>query len=246
MEQQARALDYGRASDQSSVREQSLQQQLQIQKQLAATCEARLNSMSRDMQTAQERLSALQASQGAQGKQEQELRTQLRQEKERAVIMTAKYNTLLQSSGKERDELRAQLDAAQSIIAQQNMDMDAVRRPHRYRVQALQAVATSLTATADGRESSVMTSLDHFPAALPRRATGHDAGINTSMQLISTSMNTSAGTDSADLDSRYLAHELDEEALLSQALARINNRRPYAQASTMYIASSAVLSLLCY
>lgn len=117
---QARRLSYTPTAP--SINEMNLLQKLQAEQTASLTLEARCHTLSRELKSATDRLEAERAGQQTRIRLEQELQAQAKAEKDRAVVLSAKFNTLSLRADKERAELTAQLAAAQAVIAQQNSD----------------------------------------------------------------------------------------------------------------------------
>lgn len=101
------------SSSLSSQRENELKLKLLEEQQKLGNLQAQYTILSRELKATQDRLQAVSISQNIRGRQEQELNAELKMEKERAVIMTAKYNALVQQSERDKADLMAQLAKVQ-------------------------------------------------------------------------------------------------------------------------------------
>eukprot|EP00981_Chlorochromonas_danica_P013042 scaffold5714_cov161-Ochromonas_danica.AAC.4 len=208
--------DLARQADEPSSREIVLQQRVSEEQRRYQVLESQFLQLNRDLNTAKDQVELLVKSQSIRNKQDSELSNQLRQEKERLVVMTAKYNSLAQRADKEKADLLTQLDAANEKLSKQGSV----------------GLTTSFTKqpSSSRMDSSMMTSLDYPSSSLLKYL---KQGVDTSIQA--SPMEEEHYTN----QKLFEGDDLDEQALLSKALMRIGAKRTAMNAQQTAMATLA-------
>lgn len=230
--------DLARQADEPSSREMVLQQRVTEEQRRYQVLESQFLQLNRDLATAKDQVELLVKSQSIRNKQDSDLSNQLRQEKERLVIMTAKYNSLAQRTDKEKADLLTQLDAANEKLSKQG-STSFTKQPSSSRMLApyaffrlhVQMIDIHHLFVCIHRDSSMMTSLEYPSSSLLKYL--NKQGVDTSIQA--SPMEKEHDTDQV----LFEGDDLDEQALLAKALMRIGAKRTAMNAQQTAMATLA-------